>query len=344
MSNVLKTRSIHHSFNNVVPLRASASKKARIENPQAQEVVKETLEKIEKSGDEDKRLGNGWYKLSPFLNSWVKVLDTEQKLPSTVWIAVYVKEHSSVHLGVPHKPVPKTSLIYQYILSKEPKKQKTLQAFERAVVEEFLNAKKFLPLGHLAQTGIEIVKQKKDMFMSVRGLLGIGVAYPYVDEFLRTIEKRNERGIRIYRNFFKSGFVHEIVHQLRNEFSTNEDCSNEIASHAIDILSTMGDNPFKDDYLKWVIGSDKKLNREDVLYHKDVIAAMKVVKHKLASNVHCQYIPRSHLPDELNKAMKSIPENIREKVLGEIAKEIVKTSVVELLREAAGISVVCTEK
>lgn len=338
MSSALKTRGVQSSVRSVVPLQRGASNSKKIKNPPASEVIKETLENVVKSEDEDKRLGNGWYRLSPFLNSWVKVLDTEQKLPSKVWMAVYVKEFASVYLGIPHMPVPKTSLIYQYISSKEPKKQKTLQTFEKAIMEEFLNAKKFLPLGHIAQTGIEIVGRKK-FFMAVRGLMGIAVAYPYVDEFLRVIEEDDRNKIGKLRSYFKGGFIHEIVHQLRIEFSKEYDGGEEIASHAAEILSTMGDNPFKDDYLKEVVENEKKLKREDALYNKDVIAAMKVVKQKLTEHPKCNYVPKTHEPNELNKAMKSIPEKIREEVLSQIAKEIVKTSPMELLRQAAGINV-----
>lgn len=340
MACALKIRQVQSSHRSVVPLRLSAGNSKKIKNPPASEAIKETLEDVVKSGDEDKRLGNGWYKLTPLLNAWVKVLDTGLDVPSTVWMIVYVKEHASIYYGVPHKPVPKNSLIYKYILSKDPKKQETLRTFEKVVMEEFLGAKRFLPIGLISQTGLEIVGKKK-FFMSVRGLLGLEVTCPYVDDFLRAIDSEDQNKVRNFRNYFRAAFAHEIAHLHREEILSKDDIGEEIASHAVEILAGFGENPMKDmdleDYIK-SLQKIMKLDNYQASYLKDVITAMKVVQQKLIQNRHCQYIPRSYVPDELNKAIKSIPEKKREEVLKKIVQEIMDALPIELLRIAAQVN------
>jgi len=291
--------------------------------------------------DDNKSLGNGWYKISPLLNGWAKVFDTGRTIPQTTWIVVWVKEPASIFLGVPHDPVPKKSLIYQYISSNNPEKKKVIERFEKLMVENLLSAKDFLGgKGLLTQTGIEIASQAKrkdgkEYFMTVKGLYGIEIAYSDVDTFLEIIEGGNKEKIQKCAVYFKGGLVHEMTHFLRNEFSDDFDSGVEIASHAVEMLSSMGDNPLKDEQFELAMQPEYQDDR----YCKDMITALKVVQQKLIEYGYCNYDPQNHTPDEINKAIKSIDEDDRYKVLQNIADEIIKMPAIDLLRAAANIGI-----
>lgn len=327
---------VQTAVSKVVPLIKGISTK-RVQNPEPKKILGNTIDATLEEKDESKNLGNGWYKLSPFLNAWTKVVETGLDVPPSVWILVYVKEPASIYYGIPHKPVPKKSLIYTYILSKDPSKQSAVRRLEEEIVNSFLEAKRFLPIGLITQTGLEIVAGK-GFFMSVRGLFGVEVCYKDVDEFLKAIENNDEALIKDYKTFYKAGFVHEIVHQLRKEFEREEDVGQEIATYAVEILSGLGENYIKDEYLNEIIRKMDKIDKvENASYIMDIIAALKLVQHLLSKCSACEHTPKDFTPYELNKAIKSISKDRREKILKKMANKIIEYSPIELLREALDV-------
>lgn len=329
--------SVQCNLGKVIPLREN-NKGQKVQNPEPKKVVSNLVTTTLAQTDENKSLGNGWYRLSPFLNGWVKVINTGLDVPSSVWFMVYVKEPASLYYGVPYKSVPKKSLIYSHILSKAPDKQNVLRRFENEVTDAFLKAKRFLsPIAVLSQSGLEITNLKK-AFMSVRGLFGIEVSYEEVDSFLKAIENNNEEDIKNFRTFFKTAFVHEIVHELREEFIEEDDTGQEIASYAIQFLAGFGDNTILDKYLNGVLKDVKKINKDEVehtSYFKDIITSLKLVQQKLKECSSCTYHPKDYSPSELNKAINSIPKHRKEKVLKKITDKILDDSPIELLRQVS---------
>ena len=152
--------------------------------------------------------------------------------------------------------------------------------------------------------------------------------------FLEDLEKKNEERIYYWYKFFKGSFAHEMTHQLRNELIEEENTGQEIASHAVEVLSTEGLNPILDFRLK-----DMTLNPK-TSYAQDVIASLKVIEQKLSNLKDCTYKPKDFTSKELNKAILSISEDKREKILSDLAQEIIKASPIELLKLAAKINVI----
>lgn len=285
------------------------------------------------SSCEVKNLPNGWYKISPLLNGYVKVFETDKKVPSSFWIIVWAKELASVFLGIPHNPVPKKSLIYKHITSENPEKQKTLENLENILQETFFQARDFLSKEPVLQNGIEIVGEK-GYFMAVKGTFGIKVSYEDIDELIKSINESSEQELKEIKILFKTSFVHEMVHWLRKEIYNEGDTGDEIASHAVEFLSGKGENSLKDTYL-----AEEVIKNPDNSYKQDTVTGLKVVQKLLSQNKNCQYIPKSHEPKELNKAIKSIREKVREEILKTIANEIINKPVIDLFRIAAQANV-----
>ena len=278
-------------------------------------------------------LNTQWKNLSQFLNAWVKVFwDKENK--KGVYMLVWVNDDSVVS----HKsPVPKSSLIYQYLISGDEDKKKVLEECETILINAYNSAVKFFPENTEVQSGFEIVG-KEDFVMSVRGAFGIEIAYPYVDCLIEAIRSDSKEGINILQQFFKGIFAHEMTHYLRNEINEEENTGQEIASHAVQLLVTGGENILIDNRFEEVIKNPQ------TAYDLDMISALKVLQQKFSQSEYCIYKPTSFNPSELNKTMKSIPETQREKVLQNIAQEIISTSTIDLLRIAAQINVIPFKK
>lgn len=287
-----------------------------------------------------KKLNNSnWFGVDPFMNAWVKVFTNpvDKKDKESVWMLVWVKNTgAALFHNEPYKGVPKSSLIYNCIKSRNPEKQKILTEGENILVNSYLDAKRFLGNKEV-QSGFEITGDR-DYVMSVRGMCGIEIAYPYVDQLLEELNENDETKLAYFYNFFKGSFVHEMTHKLRDEFITEEDTGQEIASHAVEMLSTEGINPFLDEKL------EATLENTISSYDQDVVAALKVLEQKLSLRKECSYKPKSFSPLELNRAMTSIPIEKRKAVLKELAKEIINASPIELLRLAAKVTVVPLKK
>lgn len=272
---------------------------------------------------------SGWKSLSPFLNAWAKVFVPKGRNSKAVWMLVWVKEATALSN---ERAVPKKTLLYNCISKGGEEKEKILQQCEEILVQSYLEAKKFLARmsdDTEVQSGFEIVNEK-NANMSVRGVFGIEVAVSDVDLLLDAII--NDKKDEIYRlkRFFTGGFAHEMVHEIREEIFEEEDTGQEIASHAIELLSTCGDNPKTDESLL------KRIKKSVYSsYDKDIVSGLKLLQSRFLVNENCRYAPESFEPDELNKAMKSIPKEKRERVLKAIAKEILHTTPLELLRLAA---------
>ena len=268
---------------------------------------------------------NGWQSLNPFLNARAKVFTDQKKYKLPTWILVWTKDESVFNRGT---PVPKKSLIYTHIISSDENKLKTLEACEEILLSAFFQAKNFIAKNKDVQPGFEIVGNKNSI-MVVRGVFGIELSYEYADSILKALREKNWDNVVKLHNFLKASFVHEMAHELRNEVYAEGD---EIASHVTEILACGGDNPLTDEKITgW-------LDNKSIPYNQDILAALKIVKKLLSGCKDCTYKPESFYPDELNKAMKSIPEDIREKLLSSFAKSIIRKKSLDLLKIAAGVN------
>lgn len=293
----------------------------------AEEETTKTSEPQEIHQDEKDK---NWKKLSPFLNAYVKVFPSKELSTKGVWMLVWVKEDSIISHDF---PVPKSSLIYRYLTSKNPDKQKIFEECENKLVSAYVAAKKFIAENKEVQTGFEIVG-KHDYVMAVRGGFGIEAAYLYVDHLIENIANGNKDKAEILQNFFKGVFVHEMVHFLRGEIEEEKNAGKEIASHAVQFLSTLGNSPLTDMRFEEVI------KEPEDQYDFDMISAVKVLQNLLIKSGVCGYKPKSIDPSELNKAILSIPEPVREETVRKIAQKIVELSPINLLRIAADVTVV----
>ena len=129
-----------------------------------------------------------------------------------------------------------------------------------------------------------------------------------------------------------------MVHAIREEIYAEPDLAQEIAPHAAEILSTGGDNPTEDIYFE---ETQKKTNNR---YQKDMTAALKILQQKLLQIPTCTHKPKNHELKEINKALMSIPENIKKRILKKMAQEIVSTSGLDLLRTAGGLDTIQAKK
>ena len=274
-------------------------------------------------------LSQGWYRANPLLGAYYKVFNLgKNNNPDCLFIIAWVKEEASM---VHSKPLPKCSLFYKYLTSTDPEKQKHLAKLEQLILNAFIEAKNFLTEDEKVQIGLEIAGGT-DYIMAVRGPLGgVEVAYPYIDFILEAIINGDNAKANIMQRFFKSAFAHEITHEIRNEIEENENTGQEIASHAINFLAGCGEDQLHKSFF------DEFLEDVKTDYDIDTICGMKVVYYKLSNCKNVSNKPNSFTPSELNKAMLSIPEKIREKTLKQIAREILYASPIELLRIAAGI-------
>ena len=275
----------------------------------------------------NKELAYGWTELIPVLNVLSKVFHIKDN--DTVSMFVWVKEPAKFYT---RDPVPKNSLIYKHVRSTDHEKQITLQVCEKILVDAYLQAKEYISNGQEVQPGFEI-SGDKSCIMKVKGAFGIEVNYLYVDSLLESIDAGDVETVKNWKKFFKASFVHEMVHKLREEIYTEPDTAQEIAPHAISILSTGGDNPMDDIYIEEETRTPGNNNR----YQKDVAAALKILQQKLSLLPACLYKPKSFELKEINKALMSIPENIKKRILKKMSQEIVSTSGMDLLRIAAGV-------
>ncbi len=279
---------------------------------------------------------NIWKNLSPFINAYAKIVASVPDKPSA-WMLVWVKSDAALFYNFPYKPIPEESKLYEYLISQDAEKQKRLLECEKLLVNSYMAAKDFVSGGLEVQSGFEIVGEK-DYAMRVRGFFGIEVSYSYVDCVLEAIENNSKDEINCWQQFFTGVFAHEMTHELREEIYQNGDTGQEIASHAVEILSTGGDNLLAD------LSLSKKISEPDTSYNKDIITGLKVLQQKLSQSNLCQYKPKTHEPSELNRAMQSIPEDKKEEVLKNLAQEIIKTPAIDLLRIAAQVNVVPMKK
>ncbi len=281
---------------------------------------------------ENNDLINGWKNLSPFINGLVKVIK-DSKSADPVWMLVWIKNEAALFYNYSYKPIPNESKLFSYLTSTNSEKQKIVLDCEKLLLNAYLDAKNFVNGGQEVQSGFEITGQD-DCMMRVRGYFGIEVSYTYVDCLLEVLENNVKGEIDSWQQFFKGVFAHEMTHCLRNEILNEGDNGQEIASHAIEMLSTSGNNLIAD------LSFSKKIADPSTSYNKDLITGLKVLQQKLSSHVLSTYKPKTHEPNELNKSIKSIQEDKREEVLKEIAQEIIKTSAIDLLRIAAQANVI----
>lgn len=165
--------------------------------------------------------------------------------------------------------------------------------------------------------------------MSVKGADGNDISYSTVSNLLKALQSGDIHAIRYCKNYIKGAFAHEMAHQLREEFLIEKNIGQEIASHAVEMLTCGGEN----------LGADLKfeeaLKNHRSSYRKDMVASLRLLQEKFCQNKSISYKPQSHTPEELNKAMKSIPKDTRVEVLKKIAKEIINTPSMHLLKLAA---------
>ena len=271
-------------------------------------------------------LATGWKDQTPFMNTLAKVfyIDGEKK---PFWIVTWIKQDAAI----PGKEgVPKKSLLYSYIRNPDSKSETVLQTFEQVLIDTFFSAKRFIAEHNEIQYGLEIM-YGKGWAMALNKDTSIEIAHNTVDFFLKAIRDHDTNLANKMKQYFKGAFAHEIAHKRRSEFIAENDTGQEIASHAIELLACGGDNPISDEKFEFAI------NNPTASYPQDMFATLKVLEQKFISNKACLYKPKNFTVKELNKAMKSIPEKKRESVLKQIAKEILYSSPVELLKTAARV-------
>lgn len=279
-----------------------------------------------KNAPEDKK----WKNLAPFLNAYVKVFPASEPNKKSIWMLVWVKEDSVISHDY---PVPKKSLVYKHLTNKSSEKQKVLEECEDKLVEAYTDAKNFIAEDKDVQTGFEIVG-RNDFVMTVRGGFGIEVGYPYVDLLLKNIKEGNNGRAETFQRFFTGVFAHEMTHYIRSEFEEEANAGKEIASHAVQFLSGLGNSPLADARFEEVI------EEPEDLYDIDMICSLKVVQSLLLRSCMCAYKPKSFEPSELNKAILSIPECERENTIKRMAGIIIGMSPVDLMRTAADVTMV----
>ncbi len=269
---------------------------------------------------------SGWKDQTPFMNTLAKVFYIDGK-KKPFWIITWIKRDTAIagKEGVPNK-----SLIYNYITSPDSKREKVLQIFEQILIDTFFLAKQFIAENNEIQYGLEIM-YGKGWAMALNKDTSIEIAHNTVDFFLKAIRDNDTDLVNNMKQYFKSAFAHEMTHRLRNEFVAEDETGQEIASHAIELLACGGDNPISDEKFKFAV------NNPTASYPQDMFTTLKVLEQKFLNNKDCLYKPKNFTIEELNKAMKSIPEKKREGVLKQIAKEILLSSPVELLKIAARV-------
>ncbi len=274
-------------------------------------------------------LDDGWKSLSPSFNAYLKVFPIN-KSSSNLWLLIWTTDGEAQKLNKPHKPIQKNSLLYKYLSGSSIESQ-PLEKAEKILVDSFLAGKEFTDKNCDDSNFIINIIGEKGYGMCVTGVNSINIACPNIDALLGFIKDNDEAAVNDLKNYFKGAFAHEMTHQIRRELETEVDTGQEIASHAIEILSCSGDNPFAD--RKFVLAADE----QNTSYYKDMVTSLKVLKEFLTQSKNCTYKPKTYKITELNKAMKSIPERIRNTVLKKIGQEIISSSNIELLRVAAGI-------
>ncbi len=283
------------------------------------------IQDVDGYSSKSKDLAYGWTELTPALNVLSKIFHIKNN--DSVSMFVWVKEKARFHTK---DPVPKSSLIYNHVRSLDEDKQFTLQICEKILVDAYLQAKDFIANGKEVQPGFEI-SGDKNFIMQVKGSFGIEINYRYIDSLLESINAGDIETVQNWKKFFKASFVHEMVHKIREEIYTEPDLAQEIATHAAGILSTGGDNPIEEMYTEEI---EKSKNKR---YQKDVAAALKVLQRRLLELPACSHKPKNFGLKEINKALMSIPENIKKRTLKKMAEEITSTSGLDLLRMAAGV-------
>ncbi len=277
-----------------------------------------------------RHLDDGWKDLSPLFNAYLKTFPMESS-NRDIWFLIWTRDGETHELGKLYKPIPKNSLLYKYLSSSN--KDKILEEGEKMLLDSFLAGKEFTGKNCNDSNFVINIVGEKGYGMCVTGASSIEIAYPNIDSILISIENDEQATINNLKNYFKGAFAHELTHQMRGELEVEVDTGQEIASHAIEILACGGDNLFADRKFKVAV------DEQSTSYHKDMVTSLKVVQEFLIQSAGCNYKPKTYKTSELNKAMKSIPEKDRERVLKKIAREIIASSNIELLRIAAKIGV-----
>ncbi|MBI3590864.1 MAG: hypothetical protein HY094_05740 [Candidatus Melainabacteria bacterium] len=294
---------------------------------------KSTYPKIQDIIQRLKHLDDGWKNLSPFFNAYLKVFPVIND-SYDVWFLIWTKDGEARELGKPYKPIPNNSLLYKH-LSSSGVKNNVLEKGEKILCDSFLAAKEFTGKNCDDSRFVFVINiiGEKGYGMCVTGANSIEITHSNINSVLSSIEDNDETTTSDLKNYFKGAFAHEMTHQIRGELEVKVDTGQEIASHAIEILACGGDNPFADRKFKVAI------DEQSTSYHKDMVTSLKVVQEFLIQSESCKYKPKTYETNELNKAMKSISENYRERILKRIAREIIASSNIELLRIAAGIGI-----
>ncbi len=273
--------------------------------------------------------------LSPVINSWLKFFSPNKNTPIHSLIIWTNEEAQS--LDKPYLPIPKNSFIHKCMRSNNPKYKQILEKGEKILIRSYLEAEKFFN---------EKDKEKIPLKFELVGEHGFGmetnnarksiqVAYPSFNRLLFNIWKNNKNAIDTYQIFFKSSFAHEMTHFIREELEYNrKNRGLEIATHIVEILASDGEHLMVTNKYAAAIEKTFKSPKEYRSYRKDIVHGLLILHQILSEKKECLYKPKDFFPDELHKAIKSIPENIREGILKDLAQSILNTPSKKLIEAA----------
>lgn len=238
---------------------------------------------------------------------------------------VWVQETSPILSGVSKK-----GLSYRYLQSAEgsPEHSLLLEA-EGLMMKAFLDAKKIFPQSTKIYPGFIVFKQGENTGMTTGTLLGIGVNSDNTDELFALLEKARKTGdysaVHAHMAWIQSAFAHEMTHNARGAMDDHPSLNaNEVPSHAIQFLSIWDqDQSFFARRIQ-EIKTDKPKGFQRI--HAEV-GGLHVVQQKLITESRCRIKPKDFSPEELQKAIRSIPDSIRAHVLMTLAESILKMPV-----------------
>jgi hypothetical protein len=288
-------------------------------------------QKVEELNSEKKKM----YFQQKVTPMWRQTLGDAERRSS-----VYSSERGSNHIiwiidgrGNPTRSVGKNTVTYKYLSSPEnAPEHATLVHAEKMLMQAFADAKNMFPPKTKLDDGFAIYQQGKDAGMTTGNALGIGVNSDNTDQLLTLLAQAEKTGnysmVDRHINWIKSAFAHEMTHNTRGKMDDSPRLNaNEVPSHAVQFLSVWD----KDAGLFFTgrivqLRTTPRSTPERI--HAE-LGGLNLVQQKLSGNSHCNYKPKDYSPAELQKAIRSIPENIRQDVIKEITADILRTPIAD---------------
>ncbi len=222
--------------------------------------------------------------------------------------------------------IPKDSPSYKYLTSKPgTKEHEIFLKCEKMLAEAYFEAKGFQPDSHKHQIPDAITVEGSKTFGMEAGVKGFGIriSSDNLDYLFKALEDNDSIKVKNNIAHLKAELAHEMVHNIRT--NAEIDSSDEIATHAVQYLSSWEHNPILKSQLEDAVQAVRDDKVTDPRYDTSMVKALETVQKKLSECKEASYKPQDFSPKEIEKSLASINPTNREKVIKTICAEVILT-------------------